>query len=99
MDSRLRGNDELVKRWNRMRDIRLIVNEAIEPPRRQKIIRYSLAADVALSLQARDYEWFADSRFTAIAILARVLALGKNAHTANVPSAAAPAKVPPTPNP
>src|SRR3546814_20043102 len=80
-----------------MRDIRLIVNEAIEPLRSQKIIRSSLEADVDLSLQARDYEWFDASLFTEVAIVARVIAHGDHAHPGDVPAAAGIAQVaPPT---
>src|SRR3546814_17540313 len=78
LGSRVRWNDELMKRWKRMRSIRLVVNEAIEPLRSQKIIRSSLEADVDLSLQAQDYEWFDEVLFAEVAIVARVRAqIGK----------------------
>src|SRR3546814_20723097 len=71
-------------------------NEASEPLRSQKIIRPCLEADVDLSLQARDYEWFDESLFTEVAIVARVIAHGDHAHPGDVPAAAAIAKVAPT---
>jgi len=98
LDSRLRGNDELKKRWDRMRDIRLVVNEAIEPLRSQKIIRSSLEADVDLSLQAHDYEWFDEILFTEVAIVARVIAHGDHDHPGDIPAPVAIAKVAPTEN-
>src|SRR3546814_18823388 len=51
LGSRVRWNDELMKRWKRMRSIRLVVNEAIEPLRSQTNNRSILAAECDLSLQ------------------------------------------------
>ncbi|HJS12216.1 isoleucine--tRNA ligase [Sphingopyxis sp.] len=48
LDSRLRGNTELVERWSQLRALRQEINEAIEPLRRDKIIRSSLEAQVYL---------------------------------------------------
>jgi isoleucyl-tRNA synthetase len=42
---------ELVMRWDRLRDLRLSVSAAIEPFRRDKIIRSSLEAEVAIKLK------------------------------------------------
>ncbi|MBD3734367.1 MAG: isoleucine--tRNA ligase [Sphingopyxis sp.] len=48
LDSRLRGNDELVRRWDRLREVRARVTEAIEPYRREKTVRSSLEAEVSI---------------------------------------------------
>lgn len=45
---RVRGNDELVKRWDRLREVRSQVTEAIEPYRREKTVRSSLEAEVSV---------------------------------------------------
>ncbi|VAW02998.1 Isoleucyl-tRNA synthetase, partial [hydrothermal vent metagenome] len=50
MDSRLRGNDELVEKWETIRSARIAVTEAIEPLRREKTIRSSLEAEVVYPL-------------------------------------------------
>ena len=52
MDSRLRGNDDLVGQWETIRDLRRQVTEAIEPQRRDKTIRSSLEAEVSLLVSA-----------------------------------------------
>jgi isoleucyl-tRNA synthetase len=48
LDPRLRGGDELVKRWDKVREYRACISEAIEPLRREKLIGSSLAAAVAV---------------------------------------------------
>jgi isoleucyl-tRNA synthetase len=48
LDPRLRGDTELVERWAELRALRSTVTEAIEPLRRDKTIRSSLEAEVAL---------------------------------------------------
>ncbi|AJA10672.1 isoleucyl-tRNA synthetase [Sphingopyxis fribergensis] len=48
LGSRLRGNDELMKRWDRLREVRSQVTEAIEPYRREKTVRSSLEAEVSV---------------------------------------------------
>ena len=48
LDPRLRGDTELVERWTRLRALRSSVTDAIEPLRRDKTIRSSLEAEVAL---------------------------------------------------
>ncbi|SBV34953.1 Isoleucine--tRNA ligase [uncultured Sphingopyxis sp.] len=48
LGSRVRGNDELVKRWDRLREVRSQVTEAIEPYRREKTVRSSLEAEVSV---------------------------------------------------
>ncbi|MDR6833138.1 MULTISPECIES: isoleucine--tRNA ligase [unclassified Sphingopyxis] len=53
-DSRLRGNDELMERWTQFRALRSHVNEAIEPLRREKIVRSSLEAKVYLGNSGLD---------------------------------------------
>ncbi|MCA1749731.1 MAG: class I tRNA ligase family protein, partial [Sphingomonadales bacterium] len=68
MDSRLRGNDagwlrdeELATRWGRIRSAREEVTEAIEPLRRDKLIRSSLEAEVdAPTLEELNEEDFAE---------------------------------------
>ena len=45
MDPRLRGDDELVEKWAQIRASRMLANEAIEPLRREKVIRSSLEAE------------------------------------------------------
>ncbi|MEQ1498456.1 MAG: isoleucine--tRNA ligase [Novosphingobium sp.] len=49
LDPRLRGDDELVEKWAELRQLRAAVNERIEPMRRDKIIRSSLEAEVAVN--------------------------------------------------
>ncbi|WP_077145187.1 isoleucine--tRNA ligase [Sphingopyxis sp. KK2] len=56
LDSRLRGNDELMKRWAQLRALRSHVNEAIEPLRREKVVRSSLEANVVLANSGLD-DW------------------------------------------
>ena len=51
MGPRLRGEPEFVAKWERLRDLRLGVSAAIEPFRRDKIIRSSLEAEVAIKLK------------------------------------------------
>jgi len=46
---RLRGEPEFVAKWEGLRSIRAEVSEAIEPLRREKIVRSSLEAEVAVS--------------------------------------------------
>jgi isoleucyl-tRNA synthetase len=48
LGSRVRGNDELKERWAELRQLRNQVNEAIEPLRREKIVRSSLEANVVV---------------------------------------------------
>ena len=47
----LTEDNELVMRWDRLRDLRLSVSAAIEPFRRDKIIRSSLEAEVGIKLK------------------------------------------------
>ena len=46
LDPRLRGDDELVGKWARIRDMRTVVSENIEPMRREKKLGSSLEAAV-----------------------------------------------------
>ncbi|MBD3747736.1 MAG: isoleucine--tRNA ligase [Sphingopyxis terrae] len=46
LDSRFRGNDGLKEKWGRVREIRWAVSGAIEPLRRDKLIKSSLEARV-----------------------------------------------------
>ena len=48
LDPRLRGDTILVERWARLRELRNRVTEAIEPLRRDKTVRSSLEAEIAL---------------------------------------------------
>ncbi len=54
MGPRLRGDTALIERWNDIRAARVQVNEAIEPLRREKIVRSSLEAEVAMPPLADD---------------------------------------------
>jgi isoleucyl-tRNA synthetase len=47
-DSRLRGNDEWMAKWNDLRALRAQVTEAIEPFRRDKVVGSSLEAEVTV---------------------------------------------------
>ncbi|MEO5707348.1 MAG: isoleucine--tRNA ligase [Alteraurantiacibacter sp.] len=53
LDPRVRGDDEfaLMVKWNDIRTARTLVNEAIEPYRRDKTIRSSLEAEVILTIR------------------------------------------------
>jgi isoleucyl-tRNA synthetase len=53
MDSRLRGNDELLEKWERIRAIRSQVNAVFERMRANKEIGSSLEAGVSLTLYKR----------------------------------------------
>src|SRR5690606_29367774 len=57
MDSRLRGNDELMEKWAQIRDTRALVTERIEPLRREKTIRSSLEAEVWLPNNPVDVDY------------------------------------------
>ena len=46
LDPRLRGDTVLVEKWTKVREQRSVISEAIEPLRREKIVRSSLEADV-----------------------------------------------------
>jgi isoleucyl-tRNA synthetase len=96
LGSRFRGNDELIKRWDRIRLIRLAVNEKIEPLRAQKTVRSSLEANVDLKLQDHDAEWFDETQFAEVAIVARVTAQGGYEHPGDMPARIAIADVTPT---
>ena len=45
LDPRLRGDDELVEKWDQIRATRMLANEIIEPMRREKIIGSSLEVE------------------------------------------------------
>ncbi|WP_062768248.1 isoleucine--tRNA ligase [Sphingopyxis terrae] len=57
LDSRLRGNDELIEKWAQIRGTRALVTERIEPLRREKTIRSSLEAEVWLPNEAGDVDY------------------------------------------
>ncbi|WP_422059108.1 isoleucine--tRNA ligase [Sphingopyxis sp.] len=58
LGSRFRGNDEFMKRWREVRQLRSQVNEAIEPLRREKIVRSSLEASVVCdNMLASEFTW------------------------------------------
>ncbi|HTH27996.1 MAG TPA: isoleucine--tRNA ligase, partial [Sphingobium sp.] len=44
-----RGDEAMVAKWTRIRELRTRVNEAIEPLRREKIVRSSLEAEVRMA--------------------------------------------------
>ncbi len=52
-DSRLRGNDEFVGKWERLRQLRSLVTENIEPMRRDKKLGSSLEARVLVTSEDR----------------------------------------------
>ncbi|WP_432768872.1 MAG: isoleucine--tRNA ligase [Sphingopyxis sp.] len=56
LDSRLRGNTELVEKWALIRGSRTLVNELIEPMRREKTIRSSLEAEITYAGDAGDLD-------------------------------------------
>ncbi|PIW56240.1 MAG: isoleucine--tRNA ligase [Sphingomonadales bacterium CG12_big_fil_rev_8_21_14_0_65_65_10] len=64
-------NDDLAARWDKLRDLREDVNEAIEPLRREKTIRSSLEADVVVSADAVP-EGFSDADLAELFITASV---------------------------
>jgi isoleucyl-tRNA synthetase len=53
-DSRFRGNDEFLVKWDDVRAVREMVTEAIEPLRRDKIIGSSLEAEVQVGSMVRN---------------------------------------------
>jgi isoleucyl-tRNA synthetase len=63
---RFRGDDKLLEKWARVRNTRALVNERIEPLRRDKIIKSSLEAEVSLPLDGGDVD------FTEMFIVASV---------------------------
>ncbi|MFW2831473.1 isoleucine--tRNA ligase [Sphingomonas sp. ID0503] len=66
-------NDELAARWNRLRDIRFVVTNAIEPLRREKVIGSSLDAKVTLALgSTEDRALVASVPFADIAIVSEL---------------------------
>ena len=67
-DSRLRGNDE---RWLKLRSLREQVTEAVEPLRRDKIVRSSLEAEVTVPAAAVP-EGFSDADLAELFITATV---------------------------
>jgi len=52
LDPRLRGDDELMKKWTKLRSLREKVTEAIEPLRRDKVVRSGLEAEVTVPASA-----------------------------------------------
>jgi isoleucyl-tRNA synthetase len=48
LDSRFRGNDKVGAKWERLRQFRSDINEAIEPLRRSKQLGSSLEAEVSI---------------------------------------------------
>lgn len=57
MDPGLRRGDEIVERWDRVREMRALVSANIEPMRREKQLGSSLEA--AVSVRAEDAETIA----------------------------------------
>jgi isoleucyl-tRNA synthetase len=53
-DSRFRGSDEFLLKWDDIRAVREMVTEAIEPLRRDKIVGSSLEAEVQLGSMVRN---------------------------------------------
>jgi isoleucyl-tRNA synthetase len=56
LDPRLRGNDELVAKWERIRELRADVTAVIEPMRREKTIGSSLEINVTITAGREDFE-------------------------------------------
>lgn len=54
MDPRIRGGDELVEKWTRVRGYREAINERIEPLRRDKRIRSSLEAELWVDVDGNE---------------------------------------------
>ena len=52
MDPRLRGDDELLEKWEQLRTLRGQVLEAIEPLRREKVLGSGLEAEVTVPANA-----------------------------------------------
>ena len=74
---RLRGDDEFVAKWLRLRLLRSAITEQIEPLRRDKTIGSSLEADVVLDLDssneaAWDYQYATSVEMSEIAIVSKV---------------------------
>jgi isoleucyl-tRNA synthetase len=73
MDPRLRGEDEFLEKWDRVRYLRSWITLNVEPLRREKIIGSSLEADVQVGLLAdEDFELFASLNFAELAIVAEI---------------------------
>jgi isoleucyl-tRNA synthetase len=72
MDPRLRGDDELVQKWSRIRDIRRVGLAAIEPKRADKTIGSSLAADIWLAIGSEDQDLLSETEWSEVLISARV---------------------------
>ena len=70
LDSRLRGNDELIGKWTKLRQIRSRVTNAIEPLRRDKTLGSSLEASVLLGLEENDQTLVSSVPFDEICIVA-----------------------------
>jgi len=56
LDPRLRGNDEFVAKWERIRELRADVTAVIEPMRREKTIGSSLEINVTITAGREDFE-------------------------------------------
>ncbi len=66
-------DEDLGKKWEKLRTLRAVVTEAIEPLRREKTIRSSNEADVALVLSdIMDMEKVESVDFAELAIVSRV---------------------------
>ncbi|MBN9788270.1 isoleucine--tRNA ligase [Pseudonocardia sp. TMWB2A] len=82
MDPRLRGDDELVRKWTQVRHLRNQLTESIEPLRREKIVGSSLAADVeALAFGERELELLTSVDFAEVAIVSDFKVVKVNANT------------------
>jgi isoleucyl-tRNA synthetase len=73
MDSRLRGNDDIEKKWSRIRAIRSDITNAIEPLRRSKQLGSSLEAEIEILLDdPDDLVLLADTDMAEVAITSLV---------------------------
>jgi isoleucyl-tRNA synthetase len=74
LDPGLRRDDDLRAKWHDIRVARTLINEAIEPYRREKILGSSLQAEVILSVRdARAKNWLDSIDMSEIAITSSCL--------------------------
>jgi isoleucyl-tRNA synthetase len=78
LDPRLRGDDELVAKWAALRATRAQVLEAIEPLRRDKIVRSSLEAVVTVPVDLAATDWA--ELFITSTVTSGDLAVAKTEH-------------------
>jgi isoleucyl-tRNA synthetase len=80
---------ELLTKWERLRALRSLVNERIEPMRRDKVIGSSLQADVVISLDPDDtktFDWLRGLDFAEICIVASIIIDSNYNHPGDEPA-------------